>query len=285
MRFLIFLLLIFTALNRLFLIGQIPTSVSQTVLDGRLLSAAASIVSMLLLFLLVKNYFGSLKIALLASWVFSVLPWAFEQGRVISGPNLALVLVLFVLWFRTKVKNKFRPFLFLIIPFLIYVSYPQFWLFRISGFELSLDSFLKNLFLLTSFDFLFFKNITFWWGGIREFGIMLLTFLPFFLIGLYKLITCKEWKLAAFYGILIITSVLSPFFPESREFYFAAPLISLTVALGFYQLPFRNNLIFRVLILSIIIVVIYEISQFDHFYFIHYPQQVLGNFSKINEAF
>lgn len=285
-RYVVFtLILAYLSVSRLFLIDKVPPLLNLQLLTLRSLSVIAGLISTIFLYKLVLYHFKNIKIALLTIWVFSVLPWTFEQGRIASNPNYALAMILFIFLIWKKTKKKLLPFFIFLIPVMIYWSYPRFWLFNISEFKPSLDSVFTNIYVLTSFDFLFFRNITFWWGGIREFGIMLLGFAPFFLFGLYRLVISKETILLGFYGLLIIISALSPYFPESREFFLATPLISLIVALGFYQSAIYKSLIIRVIHVFIVLLLIYEISQFTHFYFIHYPGQIMDNLPKIHEAF
>lgn len=284
-KLILLLILTFTAISRFFLVDKIPPLLSSSVVSLRLLSAAATITSTALIFFLVERYFQNTKIALLTAWVFCILPWTFEQGRINSAPNLALVLILCTLLLAQKFFSKFKYTFLLFIPVLIFISYPQFWLFKFNEFEFSIHSLITNLYILTSFDFLFFRNVTFWWGGVREFGVMFLSFLPFHLIGIYQLVTNKEKKLLFIFGLITFIAALSPFFPESREFYFATPLISITVALGIYHFSIWKSIMIKSMIGLLFLLMIYEYMQFMHFYFVHYPQQIKSNFSQIHEAF
>ncbi len=284
-KIILFLLLFYAAVCRFFLIDKLLPLPNQDVLNGRMLSGGASIVSVVLIFFLVKEYFKKPKIALLASWVFSILPWTFEQSRIISQPNLTLALVMLLIFSIQKINFKNKTILLFVIPVLLFIFYQQFWIFRIHEFNFNLYSFIFNLFTLLSFDFLFFFFITFWWGGVKEFGIMLLSFLPLFVLGIYKLITNKEKKLLILFLFITVAAAMSPFFPESREFYLITPLLSLAVALGIYYICLQTKFAIRILFAGLFFVMIYELGQFYHFYFIHYPQEVRSNFSQIHESF
>lgn len=284
-KLILLVIIFYTAISRFFLIDKVPPILSPSIINLRILSAIANLVSTVLVFHLIKNYWKNTKVSFLSAWIFSVLPWVFEQGRINSGPNLALGLILFILFLIQKSLTKLKFVLLTLIPIVVFLTYPQFWIFRVQEFKLSASSFVINLFILNSFDFLFFKNITFWWGGVREFGVMFLTFLPFFLLGIYQFIIRKEKKLLVLLGLIIVIAALSPFFPESREFYFVTPIISLTVALGFYRWSLEKHTVAKAILFGLVLLIMYELSQFIHFYLVHYPQQVTSNFSQIHEAF
>lgn len=279
------LLLTFTAISRFFLIDKIPPNLNQVFLTGRILSGGASLVSAVMVFFLVKKYFEKPKIALLASWVFSILPWAFEQGRIISQSNLTLALVMSVLFIYQRVNFKNKKILLFLIPVIFFFFYPQFWIFRVDEFKFNFYSLIYNLFTLLSFDYLFFKNISFWWGGIKEFGVMFLSFLPFFLVGIYDIIRLVNLRFILFSLLITIVSAASQFFPETREFYFSTPILAIVVGLGIYRCFLQTKVVIRIFFVGIFLLMIYELSQFYHFYFIHYPQEIISNFSQIHESF
>lgn len=283
-RFYLLLLLFYTAISRLFLLFTIPQMVNSSIAT-RILSSSSSLASAFFLFFLSQKYFKNTKISLISVWFFVNLPWVFVEGRIVSQPNIALFFILITILFAQKISSRYKYiFLVLILP-ILYLAYPQFWLFKMQEFKLSPESFITNLYILFSFNFLFFNNITYWWGGIREFGVMFLSFIPFFIPGLYRLIISKEIKLLILLLLVTIIAALSPYFPESREFYIATPIISYILALGAYYLTVQKNKTVIALLLCLFIFMIYELSQFYHFYFIHYPQTVAGNVSKIHESF
>lgn len=281
-KFLLASILFYAALSRLFIIDKIPPVLNTGVINFRMMSVTATLVSTILLFFLVKNSFRNTKTAMLSAWAFNILPWVFEQGRLVSGPNLSLTLILFTAFFIQNIRFRWKYALIFLIPVFLYLIYPHFWVFRTEKFILNADSIVNNLFILFSFDLLFFKNITFWFGGIREFGIMLLSFLPFFMTGIYLLIIQKKTGLILLYTAVAAVSALSPFFPESREFYFATPIISIMSAVGISNWTHQQSLIKRLILVSFILFMLYEIFQFYHFYFVHYPQQ---DFTQIHDPF
>lgn len=283
-KLILLLILTYTAISRLFLLTTVPQMINSSPLT-RMISASANLGSAFILFFIAKNYFKSTKIALISVWFFAGLPWVFTEGRIVSQPSTALFFILLMILFAQRVSSGFKYVFWLLTLPIVYFVYPQIWIFRILEFKFSLSSFITNLFILTSSDFLFFKNITFWWGGVREFGVMFLSMLPFFLVGIYELFIAKRVKLLILFGLITFIAVLSPFFPESREFYFATPLFSLAVALGIYKLMLHKYKAVKTFVICLFLMLIYEFSQFIHFYLVHYPQQILSNSSQIHEAF
>ncbi|MBI3379804.1 hypothetical protein HY029_03565 [Candidatus Gottesmanbacteria bacterium] len=278
-------ILVFTAVTRLFLLNKIPPSINSSVYIWRLLSVFACLISTIVVYTLVKMNVRKKKIALLSSWIFVNLPWVFEQSRIISSPNLALTLVLLIMLLVLNTKYKLRVVFLLFIPVIFFVSYPKMWIFHASEFKFNYINFINNLFMLFSFDFLFFKNFTFWWGGVKEFGVMFTAFLPFFIVGIYEMINRQEFKLLLLIVFFGIFSALSPYFPESREFYLAVPIISFITALGIYCVTQKMKSVNRSILIFMIFLILYESAQFFHFYFIHYPQQIISNVSQIHESF
>ncbi len=279
------LLLTYTAVSRFFLLDKVLPFTNNSVISGRIISATASLSITFLVFFCIKRFFHNTQIALISTWVISLMPWTFEQGRIISQPNLTLALVMSVLFFIQRVNFKSKKILLFLIPILFFFFYPQFWIFRVHEFKFDFYSLVYNLFTLLSFDFLFFKNISFWWGGVKEFGIMYLSFLPFFLVGIYQIIELRQIKLILLILLVATVSAASQFFPETREFYFSTPILALVVALGIYYCFLQTKFAIRILITGLFFLMIYELSQFYHFYFIHYPQEVISNFSQIHESF
>jgi hypothetical protein len=277
-------IIIYAILTRYAFFGSVPPLAAQSSLTVRFLSGFINLANIILLYLLVKKMHFKSKIALSAMWVFTIVPWSFEQGRVISGVNTVLFISLLTAVIFIFLNNKFLKILLagLFFPGICYF-FPNFWLFRIENFNFT--NFLNNLFYLLSGDFLFFNNMTFWWGGVKNSGIIYLSFLPFLLLGFSQIAIQGMRKII--YGIIIILllSSASPFFPESREFFLALPLISIIIAIGMEKTFKINDYIKGFLMTLIFLFIVYDISQFLHNYFVHYPQWVLSNISRINEPF
>ncbi len=270
----------------------------------RYFSSLSSIFSIFLLYKIVFYYSKNKKIASLSALIFSLLPWTIWEGRIASEVNISLSLILAILFLASKIHGIKKFFLLGIIPLIIYFFYPSFWPFRLSTNlrDSSLSDFVNNIFFLSSLETLFFKNPTFWWGGVRQWGISLSAFIPFFFIGFFTTIVQKNIKLIfILIGILLLAS-LSPFLPESREFYFATPIISYFVSKGMLTVCYalkhlkggRNACLpagrdsFQVKEFAIalfIFLFIYEYQNFLHYYMVHFPQNVKGHLYDIKGNF
>lgn len=288
-RYLIlFLITIYAIVSRFLFLDKIPPLVNSPLLL-RSFSASLSVGSVFIIYFLVKTYFKSQRIALLSALFFSILPWTIEQGRVVSPVNMSLFFLLVVILLTKWIKRPiFRLTLYLLIPLVLYFFYPQFWLFRVKDFDLPFSHFINNLFILISPDFLFFKNPTFWWGGVRETGIIYVAFLPFLILGIYELLKKKRYNIFIWMLFILLISATSPFFPESREFYFITPLLSVISATGIakaYQAYLVKSLFWKLILVSIFVFTAYEFSQFFHYYMVHYPQAVESNILNIHELF
>lgn len=288
MRYL--LLLTLTLINavilRFWMINSIPPLLEHSSISARVISAVFSIGNTVLLYFFCQSLVKSKKLALLAIWVFILLPWTIEQGRILSQVNNALFFILLSLLVMNKTNNYFIKIVIVSALFLVsYFIYPQFWIFKAKLELLPAGKYLDNFISLVSFDLIFFKNITFWWGGVKEVGIAYFSFLPFMVVGLYELINRLKLNLAILITIVFFISFTSPLFPESREFFLINPFISLVLAMGINKIYSHRGKISRLFFYLIFLFIIYDIAQFLHFYTVHYPLQIKINQSKINEAF
>jgi len=284
-HFILLLIIIFSLISLFWNIDTIPPLLDASLLSSRLISAAVSTGSILLIFFYAKNSLKSRNIALLSTWTFSLLPWTIEQGRIISQPNVALFFFITLLILSQRSNLIQKLFLYGSIPIGFYILYPQFWVFKIDNLNFSIKSIINNVFILTSPDFIFFKNITFWWGGVREIGIIHLSFLPFLVVGIYEVIINHKWNIFFWIGFILFISSLSPFFPESREFFLAIPFLSIIIAFGINGFFKQKSLISKVIFYLVFVMIVYDLAQFWHYYTVHYPQQILGNLSQIHEPF
>lgn len=282
--YLLILLLIFSFFSRFYLLDKIPPSLASYVLALRLTTAVLSVASIFLLFLYSKRITKKPKIALFSAWIIAVLPWTIEQSRIYSQVSIALFLLLLFLLAFDLIKNIFLK-LSVIILFcvLFYIAYPDFWLFKSKVFFDTHTGYLNNLFSLLSPEFLFFRNFTFYWGGVKEAGVMYLIFLPFLIIGLVESFIYKQFRLLIPILMILIISSSSPFFPESREFFLIIPFLSIIMGLGVYKLLSRKLSIILLLLFTTLIV--YEMGQFFHYYYIHYPQDIISNKPNIKQPF
>lgn len=281
------LILSYTVISRFYSISTVPQLLNTDIIS-RYISAALNIGSLILVYLLTRKLNKSPKIALLSSWVFMLLPWVLEQGRITSQVNNYLFFILLTILMMIINNNLLmRILLMVILPVSAYFIYPDFWMFRSIQIP-SFISFANNILFLISPEFIFFRNITNWWGGVKEFGILYLSFLPFFVMGLFKSVQPMNVKIWIGLLFLIVITSLSPYFPETRELFLATPIISIIISYGIYWLFYggvKRNLLFRIFQTVIILFVIYDLMQFNHFYYIHYPQNVISNSMKIHGQF
>lgn len=280
------LILFNTALIRWWKIGQIPQLINQGEFQQRIIFSTISLLTVFLIYIYSKNLFSP-KTALISAWVYSSLPWAQEQGRLNSIYNLTLFMFLILL----IINNKYKSILLKSVSWIIFIIFyfllnPDTWLFHPQMYTQNISEYLNNIFSLISPSFLFFHNTSFWWGGIKEFGVMYISFIPFFLIGILILIYTKK-NLSVIYGMIILTliGVLNPRFPEGRDVYLLVPFLTFTISIGFMKLIKRKGLTSKIILSLMLLCVIYELSQFYHYYYVHYPQDISRNILKINEPF
>lgn len=275
------ILLVYAGILHFWQLDNIPPLISSSQLGLRYVSAFLSLGSILVFYFFVNNSFKNKKLALISSWILTILPWSLEQGRIVSQPNNFLFFFLIILLIAQMVKNTFQKLLiYSIIPIGLFFFYPQFWLFRGGINIFQKTDYFNNLFFLLSPSFLFFKNITFWWGGVREFGVMYASLLPIFIVGIYQTLVLKYYSVLLWTGIILFISSASPFLPESREFFLIIPFLSVILGLGINS--FRKKWL---TLLFISLLILYEITQFFHYYTVHYPQQIKSAVENIHETF
>lgn len=287
-KFLLSMIILISILTRFLHLGTVPPVLDSSSIGFRTISAIENIGTLIMLYFLTRKLFKNEKISLLSSFIFGLLPWTIEQSRVASEVNTFLFWLILLLTISISSKFKFIKVLAIVlIPLFLYVTYPSFWLFKINLYSFNLNNFINNIFLLTSFELLFFRNITFWWGGLREWGALHISFIPFLLVGVFQLLVKRIIYLIIPIILILIISALSPYLPESREFYIVTPFISVILAMGILYF-FRSYSIGKYRYPAIIIFVfafIYDFSSLLHYYFVHYSQQVIGNIQNIHGIF
>lgn len=238
--------------------------------SARFNSSLTAFVPVILYFYL-ANYFKRKKIALISSFIFSLLPQTVALGRIASPVNFQVFLfLLFLICFSYIRKISVRIGLFFLWFYISFLTFRGFWFYH-SYPQNSVYKLMENIFNLTSFNLLFFNNVTYYWGGVRENGILYIALLPFFLIGLFTLIRSKTTNIISVTAVIFILTVMSPSYPESKEIFMAFPMLSAVTGRGFYELWHRNNLLNRLFTGFLILFLIYETAQFLHYYFIHFP--------------
>lgn len=276
------LVIVYTLLSRFWAIGKFPILIDSP-LPFRLFTATFSILGVFFLYFYTKTIGQNKKIALLSAFLLASLPWSFEQGRIVSPPSNALTVLLFLFLIILHIRQLLiKIVLSASIPIVLFIFYPQVWLFRTI---IPNAHFLENVFALLSPDFLFFHNFTFWWGGVREVGILYFSLLPFFLIGIYQFIFSKQKRIFIWMILILLISSASPFFPESREFFLILPFMCIILAKGIHTFISQKTIWMKWSGMLLLFIMIYEMMQFFHYYTVHHSQQVESNKQKIHEAF
>ncbi len=241
------LILFNTALIRWWKIGQVPQLINPGEFQQRIIFSTISLLTVFLIYNYAKNLFNP-KIALISVWVYSSLTWAQEQGRLNSIYNLTLFMFLISLIVNNKYKNiLLKSVSWIIFIILYYILNSNSWLFHPLQYTQKISQYLNNIFSLISPSFLFFHNTSFWWGGIKEFGVIYISYIPFFLIGILVLIQTKK-NLSVFYWMIILTLIgaLNPQFPEGRDIYLFVPFFILMISIGVMKLINKKGLIARI---------------------------------------
>lgn len=287
-KFLFSMVILISFFIRFFYLGIIPEENHLTSYGLRIMSSIENIGVLIMLYFITRRLIRNEAISLLSSFIFGTLPWTIEQSRIASEVNNFLFWFIFLLTIAINSRLKFiKVMAIVLIPLFLYLTYPSFWLLKINLYSFNLNNFINSIFLLTSFELLFFRNITFWWGGVREWGALHISFIPFLLVGIFQLLVKRIIYLIISIILILIISALSPYLPESREFYIVTPFLSVILALGILYF-FRNDSIIKYrypAIIIFVLVFIYDFSSLLHYYFVHYSQQVIGNIQNIHGIF
>lgn len=200
----LFYIFLFNFGTRFWKLGVIPPLFDPDLVDLRLMSAVISVFLPFILYFFLSKIYRDKKLALLSAFIFSLLPGSLIEGRIVS------LLVSPSIWLKELPV--------LIAPFKI----------------------LTNFLSLISFDMLFFQNTTFYWGGIRETGIIYLSLLPFILAGIYFSLAKAAIKPLLLLLLIFTIISLNPEFPESRLIFLSLPIFSLIIAGGLKNIWFVN---------------------------------------------
>lgn len=282
--FLVLILFLATIL-RFFRLDTVPPLFHSSSFLPRLITAIVSIVNVYLTYRLSARYSDRTKVGLLSAFVMGILPWTLEESRIYSSVNIGLAILLTGIYIRKIFRTRWQTMsLAVVILAVFFLIYPNIWFLK--NFQLiSILSFRDNLFRLLSPQMWFFNNITFYHGGLREWGMVYISMLPLLILGLIKSYNRKNIFLYLVFLILSIISAMSPFFPESREFFLVTPLLSFFIGKGFCELVSEKKVIYSLITFVLLLLIVYEISQLLHFYYNHYPLNVRESADKIYEPF
>lgn len=290
-RILVFFLTLLQAfLLRFYLLGTIPP-MNQELFKGRLFSATVSFLTIPLIVFFTRQIYKNWSLSLLAGFWLSILPYSLEQGRINSYyPLVLFLLLLYFFIILKKVNLAIKIASSFAITGLILLLKPFWFQHQSILLQLSLKKILNNFFQQISFEFLFFKNESFWSGGFRNYGAIFPETIPIFLIGVYGLFKkIKVGLISVLYlFILAFIASLNAKFPETREFFFAIPIIVLILAIGTkkaYNFLIAGSFLKKLLIIPYAIILFYGFSQFFHFYLVHYNLRVFQEGLYKNEKF
>lgn len=258
--------------------GEIPPAVSEA-LTGRVVTGIASFLSVPLLIYLIAQLSKDWQLGFLSGFWLSILPWSLEQGRINSPyPLILLILLTFLLLFLKTSNKLLKSVLSLVALVLIFILKPFWFQQGIIG-QFKINSILNNFFKQLSFDFLFFKNDSFWKGGLRNYGIIFPEAIPIFLVGLYLLI--QRTKVAIYtLGWLVLLALIGSLnsqFPEDRTLFLGTPVLALILAFGTKKLSEflkSQSKVIRIISIFYLLVLFYGLLQFTHFYLVHYNLQI-----------
>lgn len=275
--FFISLILIFNLATRFWRLGMVPPLFDDHYFSVRVISAGLGVITPLILYYYLKKSSAREKFAQLSSFIFSLLPSSIIESRIVSPVQFPLFLLLLFLLLASVNKNiTFRLALTAFYLIILFYIYP---------IVLVLIWPLSNLFTLLSFDLLIFHNITFYWGGIREFGLLYLSFLPFLLLGFISLPSIRLTKIFIIPLIVIFLIAFSPTFPESRLFYLTAPFFSMIITSGILYFWENKKISMRLITCLLLFISVYELSQFLHHYHVHYKEDIRTNINKLPTNF
>lgn len=248
---------------------------------SRILSAISGSLTVPVFVYLFYKYFKIRKLSLIAGWWLSIIPWHVEQSRISSIYPIFLIIFLGLTLLISSSFSKLKPIFALGLFIIAVLVLKPFW-FQYQSFSAIPSGYiiLNNFFRQLSFDFLFFRNESFWSGGLRSFGAMLPESIPVFLLGFYLFFkkTCLvSLSLTLILGLTIISAV-NPKFPETRELFLGIPVLIIILALGTDNVFNRlsHNLVKKIFAVIYFLILIYGLLQFFHYYFIHYTARVVN---------
>lgn len=282
---LITLIIVYAAFLRFWQIGQIPPLANPSNITGRYVIGLIGIALVMLVFLLSSQFIKSKKVALIASWIYASIPWTIERSRISSQIQMIeFLLLLFLLLFLATKRIIFKIIsMAIIFSLLTYVVFTQQWIVFANQQNIPMSRYIGNIFASFSPTLIFFQSNIIWYSQMKEFGLLYSLVLPFFFLGLLTSIRQNK-SIILFLSIFLIFASFNPFYPQSPELFFTLPFLSLISAVGISKYYQKSNSFLRFILFLVLVLLIYEISQFLHFYTVHYPQQILSNFSQIHES-
>lgn len=256
----------------------------------RLITSVAGIGSILLTMLIVYKKTSHLLFSTSTGLILTLMPFHIEQSRIYSPFMQVLCIMLFALLLSLLIqKNTLKILIFLGATILSLVVFNSFW-FLHRPITIGTAHIVGNVARLWSIDLLFYKNNSFWTGGLRNVGVLLPWMLPFFIFGLFSMLKKIDRKgsiwLVLFFFITLI-SASNPRFPEQREYLLATPLFAIVVAMGITQFieAMRKNNLCKFIFTLFICFALYGQILFMHYYVVHYAARIQNEIPKEQIAF
>jgi hypothetical protein len=284
---LLLIIVLYSLVLHLWRIDIIPPLINPQLRTERIIFAIFSAFCTIPLFFYIQRLFSDSKLSLIGIWIYSVIPWTIEQGRIISETNLALFSFLIFLYVSTLFSSKIiKSGLFIIFLFSLNFVYPHLWVFQKVNYgnHYIVDSF-TNIMKIFSFEFLFFNNDSFWLGGVRNWGIIYVSFLPVLFLGVIDIIQKYDRKIIIYILIIGILAGFSPLYPETREFFLSLPFLIIVLSRGLKKIITYSNIYLNIAVCCFFIFILYDIAGFMHYYFVHYPSDLNNILPKILNKF
>lgn len=271
---------VLSAVIRFPYIGQFPPG-SDELFFFRLVSACSGVLSIGLLMRVLQQVLRQKQTAWWAGVLLALMPWHIEQSRVFSPALIGLTILL--LGTYAYLRNKKRIIRMAIVVFtmmtffLVYPVYKSIFEYLKQGQGAQV---LDHVGYLTSGEFLFYKNETFWVGGMRTVGVFLPATAGIFLIGAYESARRVRWSHMPWIGVylvILLTASMNSRFPEGRHYFLATPYLALISGVGLEYIVglFKNPSWFiRMGTVCFLSIIVYEYIWFSHLYISHYSHRI-----------
>lgn len=216
----------FSAGIRFLYIGQFPPGSDELYLL-RLMSACSGVLSIGLLMRVLQQILRQEQTAWWAGLALTLMPWHIEQSRVFSPALIGLTLLLLGTYAYLRIKRRISRVVIVVLTVIVF-----FWAYPVYQpvFEFlkqgQVAQVIDHVGYLTSGEFLFYKNETFWAGGMRTVGVFLPATAGIVLIGAYESARRVRWSHLPWIGVylmILMTASMNARFPEGSHYFLATP--------------------------------------------------------------
>jgi len=275
-----FSIVVLAAIIRFPYIGQLPPG-SDQVFFSRLLSACAGVVSIGLYMAVLQQIVRQKQTSWWAGLVLTLMPWHIEQSRVYSPVLLGLTILLLGIYAYIRTGNRTSRGIIILLTMMgffgIHPVYASIWEAMKRGTPMQI---VDHIGYLTSGEFLFYKNETFWVGGMRTVGVFVPATVGIFLVGAYESSRRVRWSHMPWIGgylVILITASMNPLFPEGRHYFLSTPYLALISGVGLeYMVGLCKypSWCIRIGIFCFLSIIMYEYIWFSHLYISHYSHRI-----------